>query len=305
MQTLDQCLKLYLKVDRAPATNEQYAHILRRMVRAIGPARSITRIRYEDLLDYDAQLRASGLKPVTLAGYTSAIKAFFNWCVGRRYIKRSPAADIKRRRRDADSHVSRAVPPAELRAMVECARHTSPRNYALLLFMADTGCRVGGLISLTLERLDLDDRSALLLEKGDSWHRVFYGDQTADALRAWLRKRPPAAHAYVWTGKAPGYKPLQASAVRFILRRLAEATDASRIWTPHDIRRSVGHAFAKHGIPAPTTAQKLGHSDVQITLKHYYPNDENFLRRVSADYALVALRDPQPQSAEPRLVKRA
>lgn len=299
---LCEALDTYLKIDRQPSTNAQYSYVLRAMAAAIGSQRTIRLVTYEDLLDYLATLRRTGRKESTLTGYTSIIKAFFAWCVQRRYLKRSPAADIKRGRLKGRAP---AVPPSELRAMVDYARLTSPRNYALMLFMADTGVRVGGLVSLTLDNLDVADLSAWVVEKGGDAVQVFYGAETADALRTWLRLRPPAAHSYVWTGKAPTYEPLSERGVLFIVQRLAAKTNASQKWTPHCIRRAVGHAYAKHRIAPTVTQQKLNHSRIEVTLQHYYPQqDTAYLRDISQRYALIALRSPADEPAAPRLVRR-
>lgn len=299
---LSEALTTYLKIDRQPATNQQYSYVLNRLVTAIGPQRTIRLVTYEDLLDYLATLKREGKKESTLVGYTSIIKAFFTWCVQRRYIKRSPAADIKRGRLKGRAPV---VPPSELRQMVELARLTSPRNFAIMLFLADTGIRVGGLVSLTLDNLDLADLSAWVTEKGGEAAQVFFGEQTADALRAWLRLRPAVKHAYVWTGRAPLYLPLSERGVLFLVQRLAARSGASQLWTPHCIRRAVGHAYAKRRIAPTVTQQKLNHASVDMTLKHYYPvKDTTYLREISKQYALIALQPLDQDDQSVRLVKR-
>jgi integrase len=63
------------------------------------------------------------------------------------------------------------------------------RDRALLLFLADTGCRVGGLVGLTLSDLKVRRRWALVTEKFDKSRLVFFPEVTAEALRDWLRVR--------------------------------------------------------------------------------------------------------------------
>lgn len=302
MPTFTDCLHIYLQVDRSPSTNQQYQVVLAPLVAALGPQRDITLIRYEDLLDYLSRLRPQ-IRPTTLASYTSVVKAFFNWCVQRRYIERSPAADIVRRQPDRDPR-SRAVPQDELLRMVEYARVTSPRNYALLLFLIDTGCRVGGLVSLTLDNLDLNEMAAWLTEKGGVWHRAYFGETTAAALRVWLGKRPTVSHESVWTGPGPTHTPLTAKGVAFVVRRMAERTDASRKWGPHSIRHAVGHAYARAGLPVTITQAKLGHSTPTITLSHYYPDHDDYLRQVSRRHELLALAPDEAAPPKPTLVRK-
>lgn len=290
MPTLHDCLHTYLQIDRSDQTNHQYELVLSKLVKSIGPDRDIAIIRYEDILDYFARLRQRGLKPSTLSGYTSIVKSFFTWCVRRKYIPSSPAEDIVRRHPGQTPDSSRAVPPDELARMVEYARITSPRDYAMMLFMADSGCRVGGLVSLTIKNLDLDTMTAELFEKGEIWEKVFFGETTAAALAAWLKKRPAVTHDYVWTGDAPLYAPLKRSGAAAMVRRLAEHTDASHLWGPHAIRHAVGHAYARHHDPA-VTQRKLNHKSLGVTLKYYYPNvNSHHIAHVSRRDELLSLK---------------
>lgn len=298
MPTLHEALLTFLQVDRSPLTNQQYRMVLTKLVTAIGPQRDIALIRYEDLVDYFAQLQRTNIRQSTLSGYLSVTKSFFNWATERRYIERSPAADVRVRKPRRDPARLKAIPPDELKALVEYARITSPRNHALLLFLADTGCRAGGLASLTRMNLQIEEGWAMLIEKGDSPYRALFGEETAAALSKWLSRRPAADHDYVWTGQGPHYAPLTTGGVAAIIRRLCERTGASRLWGPHSIRHAVGHAYAKAGVPVTVTQRKLGHRSPKVTMEYYYPEDDEYLAQVSRRNALAALRtenDLQPQ----------
>lgn len=303
MPTLTESLTTYLQIDRSPRTNALYTRVLAHLVGQIGPGRPVNRVTYEDLVDYLARHHPD-LKTSSKNTYISVIKAFFHWCLDRGYVRTSPAAGLRRRRQHRDAR-SRAIPPAELRALVEYARVTSRRDYALLLFLADTGCRAGGLVSLTRANLHLDKFAAVLLEKGEKWHTVFYGEKTAAALQAWLDERPPADHDFIWTGLGPHYKPLTAAGVGSIIRRMARYTGASYTWGPHSIRHAVGHAYARAKLPATVTQHKLGHSSPSITIENYYPEGMDYVAQVSRRYALIALEEEEDQETFiPRVVPR-
>lgn len=301
MTTLHEALLTFVRLDRSPYTNRQYERVLTRLAIDIGPQRDVKLIRYEDLVDYFARQRGRGLKPITLNSYLSVHKSFFNWCVERKYIEQSPAADVRLRKPPRDQTKQRAIPPDELRAIVEYARIVSPRNYALLLFMIDTGCRVGGLVSLTRANLDLENGTAILIEKGQVQHRAMFTERTTSALQRWLKLRPECGHDHVWTGQGPEYTALTRHAVNYVMYRLCERTGASRLWSPHSIRHAVGHAWAKAGVPLSTTARKLGHANKSITAEYYYPDDDEYLREMTRRHALVALDD---EADLPRIVPK-
>lgn len=305
MPTLKEALHYYLKETRRPLTNHQYSLVVGQLIAAIGPARDVSRVTYEDLADYFAAMEARGLKDTSIASYATMVKAFFTWCVNHEYIDKSPARLLKRRPpKQSDVDRDRGVPPAELRQMIEYARLTSPRNYALLLFIADTGCRAGGAASLQRARLHLDEGFAMLDEKGGKLFKGRFGEFTADVLRAWLRQRPEPsdAHDFVWTGLGPHYRPLTPDGISYIVRVAAKKTGASHVWAAHSLRHAVGEAYAKAGIPPTATQQKLGHSDVMTTLENYYPKSREYVDQVSRDNPLIALRptaDEPPQETAP------
>lgn len=293
MPKLIEAVETFLKLPRADSTTSQYRYVLMALAAAIGPARDVRRITYEDLLDYFDQCHQRGVKPVTVGGYVNITKAFFTFCEKRHYCKHSPAADLPRRYKRTPPDQSRAVPQDDLAKMVRYAQVTSPRNYAMLLFLIDTGCRAGGLCSLTLDSLDTVEMVATLREKGDRLQRVVFGVDTANALMEWLtfRPTPPDGHRYVWTGQGPDYAPLHPDGVRWMIEQTSIKARCSRKWSPHAIRHAVGHAYANAGLPITATQHRLGHASSRITADFYYPNAQPWLDEIHRTHALIALND--------------
>jgi integrase len=302
LTTLRQALAAYLKEPRRAQTNEQYKRVLTPLVTAIGAERSLDLVSYLDLLDYFDQ-RGPGWAESTVYSYVTVVKAFFAWCVDVDLLERSPAQHLKRKTPRPDPTVNRAVPPDVLAKMVAAVRF-KPRNRALLLFLIDSGCRIGGAASLVLGKLSLEKGIAELTEKGGVKFTARFGPDTADALAAWLKKRPAVTHEFVWTGNGPRYAPLLPDSISAIVRRLCAEIESDDVYSAHAIRHAVGHAYANAGIPPTITQRKLGHSDVTITLRYYYPQDEAAVDAVSRRYPLIALRG-EPDEGAPKIVEIA
>jgi site-specific recombinase XerD len=64
------------------------------------------------------------------------------------------------------------------------------RDRAIILFLADTGCRVGGVCALHLGDVDLPRKLATLAEKGEKTRKVPFSAATAQTLQEWLEVRP-------------------------------------------------------------------------------------------------------------------
>lgn len=292
MITLAEAYHRYLQVDRSPYTTQNYQRILSRLVQAIGPVRDISRISSEDLEDwfYPTINGKKPLKRSTAVQYLGVIQRFFNDCRNRGYIPTSPADALRVRHNEEAPRQSRAVPPAELREMLAAARFNK-RNYAVMLFLMVTGCRTGGICSLTLANLHLDQYRALVKEKGSRWEWVHFGEATAAALREWLAVRPRCDHDSVFTTTAGnGARPLTKHGFRSIVEELSKKVDASRIYRPHALRHSRGHSLAWKGVPESLTGEVLNHLSKDST-RVYYPNDEQMVSAIVRAYELAALED--------------
>lgn len=285
MPTLQEALRNFLRVERSAYTNRNYQIHIGRLVNALGPERDVALVTHDELADQVDRLRSQS-RPLTIATISTYVRfwgTFFNWCVEEEYLDRSPTRRlyIKNPGREPGN---RAIPGATLADMVNAARR-SPRNYAILLFMIDTGCRVGGLESLKRSRLNLEERTAVLFEKGSKWHTVYFSEQTAEALGAWLDMRPKAKHDYVFTAKGKDAPPLRRGAITNVVRSAARAVNSEKIWTGHAIRHAVGHAYASADVPKWVTQKKLGHASERST-DHYYPDGSE---RVKAAAQLLPL----------------
>lgn len=122
------------------------------------------------------------------------------------------------------------------------------RDRALLEFLYSTGCRVSELVGLTLTRLDLSNRYALLLGKGHKERIVPLGHPCIRAMNAYLtgarrvlmEKYEVPSHDFIFVNHRG--TPLTARSVRRILDRYVEMASIQKHVSPHTIR----HTFATH-----------------------------------------------------------
>lgn len=287
---LKEALDLFLQVDRSVETQATYRKFLARFVAAIGPERPLDLIQPEDLDAYVVQMRQRETKyadhprrPVEHAPLSSStiyknvkmIKTFFNWCEKREYVQRSPARFLYNKRPGRPLGQGKAICDNELEAILVATRY-QPRNRAVVLLLASSGCRAGEIARLRLPDLDLDTKTALIDGKGDIRRRIYYDEPTIEALRAWLAVRPKADHDYVFTARY-GPEPLTPSAVSQLIRRLCKLVGIRSLGA-HSLRHRVGLKFARARVAPRVTQHYLGHSDIKITLSYYQDVDESDLR---------------------------
>jgi integrase len=279
---LQAAIDLFLKEYQKVSTRRTYHDVLVPMATAIGPARPVENIQPVDLIAYSQDIHDREYSEATVQKHLRTIKIFFNWLVKVDILPTSPARAIRQKR--LPGHVTRekAMTEGELARILDFAKW-NPRNYALILFLADTGCRAGGASTLTMDNLDLVNMRATVTEKGDKTRPVAFGHQCAQALRAWILKRPISAGQYVFS---PRKEPLSPDSISQIVRRACLKT-GTRSLGSHSLRHRKGHQFADAKVAPSIAATALGHSDVLITLQHYYPKDwesaEKELRKLSTN----------------------
>lgn len=290
---VEEAYELFLMRNKRPKTVSQYQVVLKPLVAWLGPQRDLELVSEADLFRYQSHLRQR-LQPLTVWNYASVIKAWLNWCVEGEYLLRSPARRLERKRPQPGPEDNRAMPPAALRKIVDYAKLTHPRNYAALMVMLSSGVRVGGLLSMTWDRTDIERQFAWVEDKGGGYYRAYFGPITAAALQAWYAKHPIKEGA-IWTGKGPTYAPIKSGAVYAFFKDLCQRAGVADDYHPHCIRHSRGHGLGKAGVPLSIISRILNHSDEKTTTI-YQPHDDEYVALIARRHELIALSD-EPEKA--------
>lgn len=145
------------------------------------------------------------------------------------------------------------------------------RDRALLEFLYSTGCRVSELVGLTLTRLDLSNRYALLLGKGHKERIVPLGHPCIRAMNAYLtgarrvlmEKYEVPSHDFIFVNHRG--TPLTARSVRRILDRYVEMASIQKHVSPHTIRHTFATHLLDHGADLRSVQELLGHASLSTT----------------------------------------
>jgi integrase/recombinase XerD len=268
----------------APSTVEWYRKRLARFIEFFNDCEFIT-ITIDDLRRLVVSLQeqnvkwanhkfhhptAGNLSPSTIHGYVRIVKTFYNWLEQNDYITTAQNVAIRLKKPKLPKQAPKEILEMDMISLIEAAKsygRYSKRNYAMILFLADTGCRVGGLASLRLADLDLSRGQAMVIEKGSKSRIVFFGQETKDALTAWLAERPQDIDTGFLFVSERGR--LTTYGVRMVLKRLKKIAGVGGFVNPHSFR----HAFAKrainHGISDSSLANLMGHTNIKTTHDAY------------------------------------
>ena len=179
--------------------------------------------------------------------------------------KVSPPRRLPNRERRSREHLT----PAEVETLMEAAgkigRH-GHRNATLILLAYRHGLRVGELVALRWDQVDL--KAGLLhvarLKHGVPATHPLRGPELR-ALRR-LQRDYPTSSAYVFSTERRG--PLTDSAVRKIVARAGIAAGLTFPVHPHMLRHACGYKLANDGQDTRAIQQYLGHRNITHTVRY-------------------------------------
>lgn len=284
-----------------------YKGIISRMVGALGdvPFSNITR---RDMREYVKSLREATAryidapqKPVqagkfsdeSIAGFVTALHRFWSWCAGE-YNTPNPMEGIKRPKRQKPT--PKAVEAGDFKRLFDACGYDleGVRNRALLAVLGDTGCRLGGLLSMDMETLFLDKRRAVVVEKFSKERTIYMTKFTAALLLNWIAQAGVREGA-VWRSVTTN-EPLTESGVNQALKRLKKAAKIKGRCNAHAFRHRFAREYINNGGDISTLAKILGHEDIAITAKYYAVFDDDELHDFHDRFTpMGATHDRQPE----------
>lgn len=214
----------------------------------------------------NALVKAGESSAHTMHRYSRDLITFFNWCVEEGLLDTSPAARLPLPRLPKDE-LPANISDLDLMRLLDEAYKSGPRDYAILRFLANTGCRVSGLTSLRLGGLEFDMLRANVTEKGQKSRYVYFNLPTANAIRAYLVERSTKYDDHIFIGLRG---PLTRSGISSLLKRLAKAGGVEGVYNPHSFR----HAWARRALEQcrfdlGAVSHYLGHSRIDVTHQFY------------------------------------
>ncbi|MBQ6503704.1 MAG: tyrosine-type recombinase/integrase [Flexilinea sp.] len=206
--------------------------------------------------------RKGKVSPYTIHAHVRAQKRFFSFLYRRQIIEKNPADFLEKPRLPKQPRKGIKVQDAE--RMLEVSRDNC-RDYAILLFIRDTGCRAGGVYNLLTDNLDIIHNSAIVREKGDKERIVFYTTETALALAMYnsIRENPLEDDHFFLSDTY--HEKLNYSGVYQIFRRLAAKANVKTKFSPHQWRHAAARSWIKAGMNLKVVAEILGHGSEQVT----------------------------------------
>lgn len=242
----------------SPVTLESYRVQKNLLVRHFGD-KDINEITIFDLKQYLIE-KGGHLKASSLGARIRFIRAFFKWLSDEGYCTKNPTTKLKEPK--LGSRIPKALTDEEAELQREACR--IPQEHALTEFLFSTGCRVGEVHRLNRSDVNLENRSCLVIGKGDKQREVYFSRRAKIWLKWYLDSRNDDCPALFVTQRRP-YRRLSIDMIRYVVKRVCRQSNSPKNTYPHIWR----HTFAMHmldkGAPLEAIQDQLGHADLRTT----------------------------------------
>ncbi|GAA1107361.1 tyrosine recombinase XerC [Arthrobacter flavus] len=226
-----------------------------------------------DLRSWLGSMDAQGQARSTIARRAATVRSFLAWAVREELIETNPA--LRLRAPKQEKTLPGVLSSKQLNGIFETLRAAATdgdpialRDTALVEVLYGTGIRVGELVGLDSDHLDVDRRTLRVVGKGNKERTVPYGVPAAHALDDWLRRGRPrlvtAASGYaLFLGRRGGR--MDQRQARSTVERLFAGVEGTSATGPHALRHSTATHLLDGGADLRAVQEILGHSSLATT----------------------------------------
>ncbi len=251
----------------SPLTIDHYSRDLRAFAGfCTAEGTNLPEVTPQQIRHYLARRHRAGVGPASLRRALAALRAAFDHLERVGACPQNPARTVTAPK--PRPRLPQVPTPDQVQALLAPAPRDDLewRDAAMLELLYSSGLRLGELVGLAVEDVDLVEGSVRVTGKGRKTRLVPVGRFAVDALGRWLPRRARVAaveETALFVGR--GGRPLTPRAVQKRLARWASVWGIDLALHPHLLR----HAFASHLLESSGDLRAiqalLGHSDIKTT----------------------------------------
>lgn len=268
----DNFLKMFLDAKRIEGCSERTLNYYRTTVEHLISQieTGVRKISTEEIREYLSNYqKRNSCSNVTIDNIRRNISSFFSWLEEEDYILKSPMKRIHKIK--TKTVVKNIISDEGIEKLRDNCKEK--RDLAIIDLLYSTGIRVGELVNLNIEDIDLEGRECIVYGKGDKERRVYFDAKAKVHLKEYIDARTDNNEALFVTLDEP-HNRLKISGVEIRLRKMGRMLDLDRIH-PHKFRRPMATRAIDKGMPIEQVQKILGHSQIDTTMQYAMVNQSN------------------------------
>lgn len=249
-------------------TVKYYKEIIEKFVNNFD--KGIKQISTNEIRNYLSNYKEnSSCGSTTIDNIRRVLSSFFSWLEDEDYIIKSPVRRIHKIR--TALVVKEVLTDENLeRLRDECE---NIRDLSLIELLISTGMRVGELVNLNISSLNFEERSCIVLGKGNKEREVYFDAKTKLHLKEYISKRNDTNNALFVSMREP-HQRLSISGIELIIRTLGINSNINKVH-PHKFRRTLATMAIDKGMPVEQVQKLLGHVKIETTMHYALVNQSN------------------------------
>ena len=230
----------------------------------------IKNIETDDIRIYLSHYKEkSNCGSTTIDNIRRILSSFFSWLEDEDYIVKSPVRRIHKIK------TAQLVKDTLSDENIEQLRDNCEniRDLSLIELLISTGMRVGEIVNINKKDINFEDRSCVVLGKGNKQREVYFDAKTKIHLLEYLGKRDDDNEALFVSLRKP-YQRLSISGIELIVRNLGIDSNIANVH-PHKFRRTLATMAIDKGMPVEQVQKLLGHVKIETTMHYAMVNQNN------------------------------
>ena len=218
------------------------------------------------LADYKSNSKAG---MVTIDNIRRTLSSFFAWLENEDYIVKSPVRRIHKVK------TTRRVKETLTDENLEKLRDTcsNVRDLAILELLISIGMRVGELTRLNISDMNFQERSCIVLGKGNSEREVYFSAKSKMYIEKYLKTRTDDNEA-LFVSLIKPYNRLGISGIEIAIRNLGKKANINKVH-PYKFRITMATMAIDKGMPIEQVHKLLGHIKIDTTMEYAMVNQNN------------------------------
>ena len=239
----------------------------------------------DDLNSYFEYLKKQGRKTSTISRAIASVRAFYQFLVRTKKIKKDPTAEVKTPK--IEKKVPSILTQKEVELLLDqpkCVDLKGIRDKAMLEFTYATGMRVSEIIALNIEDVNLEDEF-VFCHYGYKKRTIPLGKMAVKTLADYIKRARPilikTEEEKALFVNLSGER-LTRQGFWKIVKYYKEQANITKDITPHVLRHSFATHLLQNGADLKSIQMMLGHSDIsstQVYMKYQDDGIKNIYRK--------------------------